>query len=253
VIHGGAVKAHLGWSVRRTGDVNHDGYADLLVGLAYRSGRSRETGEVRLYLGGPGGIAAQPAWTRQGEEESEIYGQEVSGIGDVDGDGYGDFMIGAPGWSSHGMARRGLIEVWRGGPNGPGIVPMARFEGRSANSALGSFARWAGDLDGDGLDDIVLTSCYYSSSQALRRIGLVEIRRGGRGGIPRTPLWVKAGPHGEDLMGYSVAFPDVNGDHRPDLVLGEPGYTVGHAGGRLYEYLSTLGPAKRDTVRHFSN
>src|SRR5262249_3981163 len=151
-----------------------------------------------------------------------------------------------------GMAHRGLIEIWRGGPYGPGREPMARFEGRAAGSGLGSFARWAGDLDGDGFADVVLTSPTYSLSRKVRRVGLVEILRGGRDGISRTPLWVKVGPHGEDLMGYAAAFPDVNGDHRPDLVLGEPGYRIG-SGGKLYQYLSTLGPGGPGRARHFSN
>jgi len=64
---------------------------------------------------------------------------------------------------------------------------------------------------------------------------------------------VMVGPHGEDLMGYALAFPDVNGDHRPDLVIGEPGYRTGNAAGRLMQYLSTLGPPRRERTRHFSN
>jgi FG-GAP repeat len=60
------------------------------------------------------------------------------------------------------------------------------------------------------------------------------------------------GPLADALTGYSVAFPDVNGDHRPDLVIGEPGYKIG-TGGRLYQFFSTLGPPWRSRTRHFSN
>jgi serine/threonine protein kinase len=243
VLYGGSTKAQLGWSVRRVGDVDRDGYADLLVGVAYWTGKERECGAARLYRGGPHGISATPMWSTEGDEEREWLGQEASGIGDVDGDGYPDFIVGGHGWSSWGMINRGVIELWRGGPRGPRHDPDARFEGRSSASGLGGFARWAGDFDGDGYADLVLTSPMYSPSPDRRRAGLIEILRGGPHGIRRAPAWVRVGTHGDDLLGYSMAFPDVNGDGRPDLVIGEPGQVDSLGAGRIRLYLARGGPA----------
>ena len=79
------------------GDVNGDGYADVVVG-AY--GYSSGTGRAYVYLGGASGLAAAPATTLTGEAATDYFGMSVATAGDVNGDGYADVVVGAQGYSS---------------------------------------------------------------------------------------------------------------------------------------------------------
>ena len=79
------------------GDVNGDGYADVIVGA---DGYSSDTGRAYVYHGGGDGLSASPAFTATGEATDNNFGFSVAGAGDVNGDGYADVIVGAYGYSS---------------------------------------------------------------------------------------------------------------------------------------------------------
>jgi len=89
--------ASFGSAVASAGDVNNDGYDDVIVGSpGYANGQTNE-GRALVYLGGPTGPAATPVWDKESNQIGGLYGQSVAGAGDVNGDGYDDVIVGAPG------------------------------------------------------------------------------------------------------------------------------------------------------------
>ncbi|HET9481350.1 MAG TPA: integrin alpha, partial [Candidatus Polarisedimenticolia bacterium] len=90
--------ALFGYSVAAAGDVNADGFADLVVGADGFSGAFLSEGRAYLYLGSPGGLEPQPAWTVAGGQADAFLGRSVCGAGDVNGDGLADLLVGADGF-----------------------------------------------------------------------------------------------------------------------------------------------------------
>jgi hypothetical protein len=86
----------FGNSVSTAGDVNGDGYADVMISaILFDSGEENE-GKVYLYYGSPSGPVLPPAWVTEGNQVDEDYGSAISQAGDVNGDGLGDILVGAP-------------------------------------------------------------------------------------------------------------------------------------------------------------
>ena len=102
---------YYGFSVAAAGDVNGDGYADVVVG-AY--GDNGTTGKAEVFLGGAGGLGATPDWTAYGEGYGDGFGVSVASAGDVDGDGYADVVVGAAFYQGSGKAY-----LFLGGPQWP--------------------------------------------------------------------------------------------------------------------------------------
>jgi len=91
---GEASGSEFGAAVASAGDVNDDGYSDVVIGAPnYSSGTIG--GKAYLYLGGPSGLAATPAWTAVGQGANSSFGWAVASAGDVNGDGKADVIIGA--------------------------------------------------------------------------------------------------------------------------------------------------------------
>ncbi|HEX2607684.1 MAG TPA: FG-GAP-like repeat-containing protein, partial [Flavisolibacter sp.] len=109
----------LGNSCASATDVNGDGYSDILVGARNFSLPSGDKGIVRLYYGGPTGISPVITNILTPAQNNSWFGTSVATIGDVNGDGYGDFVIGAPDWTfsapSPASTTAGNIFVYYGG------------------------------------------------------------------------------------------------------------------------------------------
>ncbi len=220
---GNEVNAEVGRSVSAEGDVNRDGFADLLVGSRALGGVDR--GSVRLFLGTGSAIAADilpaaPNWQRQGDVSGvTTYGISVSFCGDLNRDGYTDFVVGSPDVSnSH--AQEGRIYAYLGGSSGPSTGSAAWLEeSNSAGARLGTRVGHAGDINGDGFSDLFATAPGYAALA-----GAVYIYRGAPGG-PSTitlPLqWFTTGAAPGDEFGRSAAGGgDMNGDGFSDFAVG---------------------------------
>ena len=84
-----------GYTAATAGDVNGDGYSDLVVGANFFTNGEAQEGKAYVYLGSAAGLSHTPAWYAEGGQIGAEYGYFVSSAGDVNGDGYSDVQIGA--------------------------------------------------------------------------------------------------------------------------------------------------------------
>lgn len=163
----GTSQDRLGMGVGAAGDVNGDGYDDLLVGAYSANAGGDDAGRVLLFLGGPGGPALAPSWEWIGDEVDGYAGGTVASAGDVNGDGSGDFAVGVVSFESF-IAPNGKVRVFHGPPREGPSVSLASFEIAAGLSAppLASFVDPASGGDasctwdwGDGTAAEVVDPC----------------------------------------------------------------------------------------------
>ena len=193
----------FGRAVASAGDVNNDGFDDILVGA-----RS----QVKMWLGGDSVGTGSPDWTRTANNLPK-FGFAVASAGDVNDDCYDDVIVGMPGSTG---SDNGEVFVWHGKPSGLGVQSdwWLRKE-----SKFGYSVASAGDVNGDRFDDIIVGSPRKTNYQ-----GEVYIYAGGPSGLSTTPFWSTIGDTGEGRFGHCVASAgDVNGDCFDDVIVGQPG------------------------------
>jgi hypothetical protein len=157
--------AAFGNSVGTAGDVNGDGYADVIVGaFAFDNGQADE-GRAFAYLGSAAGLSPTPAWTAEGDQVGARFGISVATAGDVNGDGYADVIVGADGFDN-GQADEGRAFTYLGSAAGLSPTPAWTAESDQASPWFGFSVATAGDVNGDGYADVIVASLYYDNGQA---------------------------------------------------------------------------------------
>jgi hypothetical protein len=201
----------LGYAVAGPGDVNGDGHADLAAG-AFPSAAS--TGQVIVFDGADGSFLYSVA----GEAEGDAFGRALGGAGDVDGDGLPDLVVGAPGADPAGNGS-GRVRVLRGLD---GAV-LWSADGGASFDGLGASVAGAGDVNGDGRDDVIAGAPGADGNTGYARV---------YSGVGGAVLWTFPGDAPGDRAGAAVAgVGDLDGDGRDDVAVGFPGSGARTAGG----------------------
>ncbi len=222
------------------GDFNGDGQADLLVGA---SSTLTAYGAVHIIPGTvtPSGGDLADQQTVTGDRPGLLFGSTVEGGGDVDGDGYDDLLVGAPGYDSELSSGAGAVYVLRGGPTGvtattPGeahaVIYGAESDGRLGRGVAG------GDWDGDGRADLLLgadAAGPFAEGMAYLVLGSEAEGTLAVEDVAEASL---VGELASDSFGSLVSFVDADGDGQDELLVGADGSDVAGAdAGRAYLFV----------------
>jgi len=178
--------ALFGSSVASAGDVNGDGYDDVIVGAELWDGVAGDRGAAFVYLGSASGLAATPAWTVEGDQSGTLFGVSVAGAGDVNGDGYDDVIVGDP-YSMNDDVQEGRVFVYLGSVSGPAATPSWTFESDALAARAGVSVASAGDVNGDGYDDVIVGAPYFDSPETDE--GRAFVFLGSALGLAASPAW----------------------------------------------------------------
>ncbi len=224
-ITGGA----FGNSVATAGDVNADGYQDVVIGSRFFTRGQTHEGRAHLYLGGLSGLASTSIWTFEANQDSAQVGFSVASAGDVNGDGFSDVIVGAPYYDNGTFMDQGRAWVFHGYPSG--LPPTANWElstGYTLNAQFGFSVSTAGDVNGDGYSDVIVGAPYDTNGEVAE--GRARVFLGLGSGLSMTPAWTTEADAGFVNLGYSVSTAgDVNGDGYSDVLIGVPNYAAGQA------------------------
>jgi hypothetical protein len=236
----GQAGAAFGTDMAFIGDFQGDGFSDFIIGAAkYDVGANLDEGAVFTAFGNAIGLSFTSAISNVGQAGAE-FGGAVAGAGDVNGDGFGDVLVGAPLWNNLGSTDEGIAYVYLGNSSGLFTTPSTSLTHNTIQNQafFGSALSTAGDVNGDGYSDIIIGS-YGSINGVLSNAGKVHIYYGSSAGIASTASLVLTTPNQADAeFGKAVATAgDLNGDGYADVIIAAPGFdtpTVNE--GRTYVY-----------------
>ncbi len=236
-VQGDQAGAQLGFSVSTAGDVDGDGYSDILIGAPLYDSGWADAGKVFLYHGSASGVDSKRIWTAGGDQGMAQFGYSVGTAGDVNGDGYADIIIGEPYYGNEApFIDRGRVFVWYSPIEDENSDPDWMVEGNQGGALLGFSVGTAGDVDRNGYSDLVIGAPGYNSDGKTDN-GKVYVYRRTASGTIGSP-WTAVGGQSGAKLGYSVGTAgDVDGDGYSDVMIGAPYYDGGAADdGRAYVY-----------------
>ncbi len=214
-----------GLTVAGPGDLTGDGHGDLLV-AAPRSSRGAGTLWLLPADAEPGAFSEAATATLTGAAPQDFAGYAMDGAGDVDGDGHRDLIVGA--WGAAGFTGEAAIILGPITADASLADADLRLAGITAWDLAGFSVSGAGDVTGDGRDDVIVGA--YGVDGTDYSMGAAYVIAGGlsRGRTLNAATARLMGEAGGDNTGWSVAGAgDVNGDGIPDLLVGATGLDVG--------------------------
>lgn len=212
--------ARFGQSVAFAGDTNGDGFGDVIVGAPMYDDGEADEGAAFLFLGTATGLSTTASWTYQCNQAGAMCGAAVAGNGDLNGDGFADVVVGAPGYVV-GEQPVGQVTAFLGGSGGL-AVSGTLVTGTLANGGFGGAVALVPDTNGDGFDDLLIGPGIHDQTDA--DAGYAVLLLGGTSGVTTPASWsVTTMPPGSQF-GASLAGGDFDNDGLGDMAVGAPGY-----------------------------
>lgn len=255
VVKGG----NFGDSLASAGDINGDGYDDLVVGAATDSSIGDENGAAYVFYGSATGLSTTEGWSYFGSNYYDNLGQIVSAAGDLNGDGYDDVLVTwdynvdvfygsggglatTPAWTNTGFSCTSLapagdvngdgyddflignfrqlkVNLFLGSASGPSGSPVQTFSLDQAASVFGYNVSSAGDVNADGYDDVMIGAYMYDNSETNE--GAVFLYYGSTDGPSTTPgLTLEGNLPAANFSIRIASAGDVNLDGYDDILIG---------------------------------
>jgi len=249
--------------VLATGDFNDDGFDDLVVGIYLQDFGTTSSvvngGKIAVYYGSAGGIDVDSyEYINQNtfdildsNESGDLFGRSLA-VGDFTGDGIDDLAVGVPGESINGLDDAGLVQLFLGSAVSGVSTNDKLYSQDTLNGALEAddgfgHALAAGDINGDGIDDLVV-GIWKEDIGSVVNAGAVQVLMGTHGAagpsnsfgpiITQDNSQVIGTAAAGDRFGQNVLLADLDHDGFEDLVVGSPrdhiiggGATVDSGGG----------------------
>jgi len=295
IIQGDLLYDQAGRFVSSAGDINGDGFDDLIVGAASGDDGGPSAGEAYVLFGSASGFGTVDATGRsvidlssltpsqgfivQGDTTGDMAGYSISSAGDINGDGYDDLIVGAPlGYDGGGQA--GEAYVVFGTASGFGaadltgrsvidltsLTPSQGFiiQGAAANDRAGQSVSSAGDINGDGYDDLIIGTIPYGSFDSASKSGKAYVIFGGNAGFgsidqtgrsvidlvdlrPSQGFTIEGDAAGDFAGRIVSSVGDINGDGFDDLIVAAPrGDDGGDLAGEAYVVFGSAYGASTD-------
>ncbi|HLF25275.1 MAG TPA: FG-GAP-like repeat-containing protein [Anaerolineae bacterium] len=229
--------AEFAYTVSTAGDVNGDGYADVMVGARLYDSAQADAGRAYVYHGSAAGLSASANWTADGAQGSEYFGHGVGAAGDVNGDGYADVMVAAAGYDG-GESNEGRAALYYGSATGLSATAGWTAESNQADAFL-VVVGTVGDVNADGYADVMVTAERYDNGESDE--GRAWVYHGSPAGLSATAAWTAESDQGSAQFGHSVSTAgDVNGDGYADVIVGARLFDNGQSDeGRAFAYLGS--------------
>lgn len=207
-VDGNGTADQLGSAVSGCGDVNNDGFDDVIIGVPGDDSVLSDGGSARVVSGNGGGVL----WTVFGTSVGNLFGSSVCGMGDLNGDSMDEFAVGSA---------FGGVRVF----NGATGTVMHTFPSTGANDYYGLAIANAGDVNGDMINDIVIGAT--EDDILSPGTGFAELRSGSNGLLIRTLTGDSIG----DRFGISVdGAGDHDGDDLAEVIVGADQFASGSNG-----------------------
>jgi Ca2+-binding RTX toxin-like protein len=244
-LNGGAQYNYNGYAVSLAGDVNGDGFDDLIVGAPGAGADYSSPGAGYVVFGKASGFGADVALSAldgsdgfklSGAAALDFTGAKVASAGDINGDGFADVIVGAWGADPHGDFSGASYVVFGKASGFAANIDLSalngtdgfQLDGGAEGDRVGLAVSSAGDINGDGIDDIVVGAPFASPNGTFSGASYVVFGK-------TTPfdahfdLASLDGANGfkligtlYDVVGHATSAGDINGDGFDDLIVGTP-------------------------------